>query len=112
MKKTLRDPSHPFLWDNKEHFVSNGEKLLHDFLRRSMNHLWKNVSFFIDQSDIYSADEQLKSEIPKVTFQVCHGDLLFMDSFSQIYYKHTVPKEKRAKNPRVNLTLRRIKAMS
>eukprot|EP01057_Protomagalhaensia_wolfi_P002140 Protomagalhaensia_wolfi_Nauph_80__2139@NODE_2375_length_1111_cov_18_265858_g1861_i0_p1_GENE_NODE_2375_length_1111_cov_18_265858_g1861_i0NODE_2375_length_1111_cov_18_265858_g1861_i0_p1_ORF_typecomplete_len246_score34_032OGFeII_Oxy_2/PF13532_6/3_6e30_NODE_2375_length_1111_cov_18_265858_g1861_i0236973 len=51
-----------------------------------------------------------KPEGPRVSFRVCHGDLLLMDSLSQVYYKHTVPKEKAAKSPRVNLTFRRIQA--
>lgn len=37
-----------------------------------------------------------------------HGSLILMKEGSQIYYKHQIPKTTSSKNPRINLTFRRI----
>ena len=42
-----------------------------------------------------------------VSVQLEHGDLLIMEDF-QVFWKHALPKTKKAKEPRLNLTFRKI----
>lgn len=44
----------------------------------------------------------------KLSIILNHGSLLLMKEGSQINYKHQLPKSTSAKNPRINLTFRRI----
>lgn len=44
----------------------------------------------------------------KLTLNLQHGSLLVMKKGSQIHYKHQIPKASKHKNPRINLTFRKI----
>jgi len=44
----------------------------------------------------------------KQSLTLQHGSLLVMKNGSQIHYKHQIPKASKPKNPRINLTFRKI----
>lgn len=45
----------------------------------------------------------------KIKLELCHGDLLLMGKDSQRYWKHSLPKRLKVKEPRMNITFRFIK---
>ena len=48
------------------------------------------------------------NKLEKVNLNLAHGSLLLMKEGSQINYKHQLPKSKKTKEPRINLTFRII----
>ncbi|NRP58246.1 MULTISPECIES: alpha-ketoglutarate-dependent dioxygenase AlkB [unclassified Marinobacterium] len=50
----------------------------------------------------------LKSRKENVDFELSHGSLLIMNTGVQECWEHSVPKRLRVKQPRINLTFRRI----
>jgi len=44
----------------------------------------------------------------KLTFKLCKGDILIMQGSTQSFWMHCVPKRLRVKEPRINLTFRKV----
>lgn len=44
----------------------------------------------------------------RITFKLNHGSLLIMGGEMQHHWKHQIPKERKIKEPRINLTFRKI----
>jgi len=50
-----------------------------------------------------------KRQIELVKLDLCHGSLLMMNWPTNKYWYHSIPKEKKATNVRLNFTFRKIK---
>lgn len=48
------------------------------------------------------------SESPRIEWHLAHGSLLVMSGQTQKYYKHSLPKQTRIKEARLNFTFRRV----
>ena len=50
--------------------------------------------------------KNIKNENIKKEFDLINGSLITMEGETQIFWKHSIPKQKKVKNPRINLTFR------
>jgi len=47
-----------------------------------------------------------KELVPKMEFRLNHGSLIVMEGTTQLHWMHTIPKELKVKQPRINFTFR------
>jgi len=64
-----------------------------------------SVSF--GEARMFQIKHNTKKEV-KQTLLLEHGSLLIMKNGAQLHYKHQIPKATKPKNPRINLTFRKI----
>ncbi|MCH7398325.1 alpha-ketoglutarate-dependent dioxygenase AlkB [Belliella sp. DSM 107340] len=69
------------------------------------NPLIASVSFGIDREFQFRKYEDKQS---KKAVNLTHGSLLLMKGKTQQFWEHQLPKSKKIKNPRINLTFRKI----
>lgn len=65
------------------------------------------ASVSLGEARIFQIKHNTKKEF-KQSLLLEHGSLLVMRKGAQVYYKHQIPKATQAKNPRINLTFRKI----
>ena len=47
-------------------------------------------------------------KVPKINLELSHGSLLLMEGASQHHWEHQLPKTKKVRQPRINLTFRKL----
>ena len=65
------------------------------------------ASISLGEERVFQLKHNTNKEI-KQSIILQHGSLLVMKNGAQIYYKHQIPKATKLKNPRINLTFRKI----
>jgi len=69
------------------------------------NPLIASVSF--GETRLFKLRHKFQKEL-KLNLQLSHGDLLIMGGTTQSYWQHQIPKNRESRQPRINLTFRKI----
>lgn len=67
--------------------------------------LGQTRKFYLKHVDVRKKIRQVE----QIKLDLCHGSLLMMNWPTNEYWYHSIPKEKKANNVRLNFTFRKIK---